>query len=74
MSDDRFPGWHGTTILAVRRGGKVVVAGDGQVSVGQGLAAERGGRGARVAVRWSRATLEAPNAWHRGETSQPSSA
>ena len=34
MADDRFPGWHGTTILAVRRGGKVVVAGDGQVSVG----------------------------------------
>ena len=34
MSEDRFPGWHGTTILAVRRGGKVVVAGDGQVSVG----------------------------------------
>lgn len=35
MSDEKFPGWHGTTILAVRRGGKVVVAGDGQVSVGQ---------------------------------------
>jgi ATP-dependent HslUV protease, peptidase subunit HslV len=35
MTDDRFPGWHGTTILAVRRGGEVVVAGDGQVSVGQ---------------------------------------
>ena len=34
MSDDRFPGWHGTTILAVRRGGQVVVAGDGQVSLG----------------------------------------
>lgn len=30
-----FPGWHGTTILAVRRGGCVVVAGDGQVSLGQ---------------------------------------
>ena len=30
-----FPGWHGTTIVAVRRGGKVVVAGDGQVSLGQ---------------------------------------
>ena len=30
-----FPGWHGTTIIAVRRGGKVVVAGDGQVSLGQ---------------------------------------
>src|SRR5690606_30303599 len=35
MSEDKFPGWHGTTILAVRRNGRVVVAGDGQVSVGQ---------------------------------------
>ena len=35
MADETFPGWHGTTILAVRRGGRVVVAGDGQVSVGQ---------------------------------------
>lgn len=35
MADDTFPGWHGTTILAVKRDGKVVVAGDGQVSVGQ---------------------------------------
>ncbi len=34
MADDRFPGWHGTTIVAVRRGGRVVVAGDGQVSLG----------------------------------------
>ena len=34
MADDTFPGWHGTTILAVRRGGQVVVAGDGQVSLG----------------------------------------
>ena len=29
------PGWRGTTILSVRKGGKVVVAGDGQVSLGQ---------------------------------------
>ena len=35
--DDRFPGWHGTTILAVRRGGEVVVAGDGPVSLGQAV-------------------------------------
>lgn len=35
MSEQKFPGWHGTTILAVRRGGEVVVAGDGQVSLGQ---------------------------------------
>lgn len=27
--------WHGTTILSVRRNGKVVIAGDGQVSLGQ---------------------------------------
>lgn len=26
--------WHGTTIVSVRKGGKVVVAGDGQVSMG----------------------------------------
>lgn len=35
MAHDDFPGWHGTTILGVRRGGEVVVAGDGQVSLGQ---------------------------------------
>ena len=27
--------WHGTTILAVRKNGKVVIAGDGQVTLGQ---------------------------------------
>src|SRR5256886_16765298 len=32
-SDDSL--WHGTTILALRKGGEVVVAGDGQVSMGQ---------------------------------------
>lgn len=30
-----FPDWHGTTILAVRKNGQTVVAGDGQVSMGQ---------------------------------------
>ncbi|MGS4945750.1 ATP-dependent protease subunit HslV [Meridianimarinicoccus sp. RP-17] len=35
MADSDFPGWHGTTIIGVRRGGRVVVAGDGQVSLGQ---------------------------------------
>ena len=28
------PAWHGTTILTVRKGGRVVIAGDGQVSLG----------------------------------------
>ncbi|AML50855.1 MULTISPECIES: ATP-dependent protease subunit HslV [Falsihalocynthiibacter] len=34
MSDDQFPGWHGTTIIGVKKDGKVVIAGDGQVSLG----------------------------------------
>jgi ATP-dependent HslUV protease, peptidase subunit HslV len=29
------PGWHGTTILTVRKGGIVAIGGDGQVSIGQ---------------------------------------
>ena len=33
MSDDTT-GWHGTTILSVRKNGAVVIAGDGQVSLG----------------------------------------
>ncbi|WP_099825030.1 ATP-dependent protease subunit HslV [Oceaniglobus indicus] len=35
MDKQDFPGWHGTTIIGVRKGGKVVIAGDGQVSLGQ---------------------------------------
>ncbi|HBZ42963.1 MAG TPA: HslU--HslV peptidase proteolytic subunit [Maritimibacter sp.] len=34
MAESEFPGWHGTTICGVRKGGEVVVAGDGQVSLG----------------------------------------
>jgi ATP-dependent HslUV protease, peptidase subunit HslV len=30
-----FQSWHGTTIVSVRKGGKVVIAGDGQVTIGQ---------------------------------------
>ena len=35
MTDNTFPDWHGTTILAVRKGGQTVIAGDGQVTQGQ---------------------------------------
>ena len=31
---ETFPNWHGTTILAVRKGSSTVIAGDGQVSMG----------------------------------------
>ena len=34
MTDNAKPAWHGTTILAVRKGVQVVVGGDGQVSLG----------------------------------------
>jgi len=35
MSQQSADLWHGTTILSVRRDGRVVIAGDGQVSLGQ---------------------------------------
>ena len=35
MSKDEFPGWHGTTIIGVKKDGEGVIAGDGQVSLGQ---------------------------------------
>ena len=34
MTSETPPAWHGTTILAVRKDDKVVIAGDGQVSLG----------------------------------------
>ena len=35
MQSPALPSWHGTTILTVRKGGQVVIGGDGQVSIGQ---------------------------------------
>jgi ATP-dependent HslUV protease subunit HslV len=35
MSETDPAKWHGTTILSVRKGDQVVIAGDGQVSLGQ---------------------------------------
>ena len=32
--EDSNPIWHGTTILSLRKGNDVVIAGDGQVSLG----------------------------------------
>jgi ATP-dependent HslUV protease, peptidase subunit HslV len=34
LTPESSPTWHGTTILCVRKGNKVVIAGDGQVSMG----------------------------------------
>jgi ATP-dependent HslUV protease, peptidase subunit HslV len=35
MNESSSDRWHGTTILTVRKGGRVIIAGDGQVSIGQ---------------------------------------
>lgn len=35
MTENLNPSWRGTTIISVRKGNKVVIAGDGQVSLGQ---------------------------------------
>lgn len=34
MANEDWPQWHGTTILCVRKNGRVVIGGDGQVSAG----------------------------------------
>jgi len=35
LTENASERWHGTTILSVRKGNTVVIAGDGQVSIGQ---------------------------------------
>ena len=35
MSEGSMPSMHATTIITVRKGDKVVIAGDGQVTLGQ---------------------------------------
>ncbi|MDP6173627.1 MAG: ATP-dependent protease subunit HslV [Rhodospirillales bacterium] len=35
MTEQAFPNWHATTILCLRKDGDVVIAGDGQVSMGE---------------------------------------
>lgn len=35
IAQQNFPGWHGTTIIGVKKGKDIVIVGDGQVSLGQ---------------------------------------
>ena len=37
MENQQDASWHGTTIISVRKGNQVVIAGDGQVSLGLSL-------------------------------------
>ncbi|MFO1026182.1 MAG: ATP-dependent protease subunit HslV [Acetobacteraceae bacterium] len=46
-------GWHGTTILCVRRDGRVTIAGDGQVSLGQTIVKGNARKVRRIGVSGS---------------------
>jgi ATP-dependent HslUV protease subunit HslV len=59
-----FPDWHGTTILAVRKDGVTVIAGDGQVSMGQTIVKGNARKvrrlaGGRVVAGFAGATADA---------------
>src|ERR1700751_1635298 len=73
-SDTPYSGaWHGTTILSVRKNGRVVVAGDGQVTMGQtGMKANakkvrRLGEGGKVIAGFPGATADAFTLFERLE-------
>jgi len=70
MSDQAV--WHGTTILSVRKGGEVVVAGDGQVSMGQTVVKSNARKvrrigGGKVMVGFAGATADAFTLFERLE-------
>jgi len=65
--------WHGTTILSVRKNGRVVVAGDGQVTMGQTIMkanakkVRRLGEGGTVIAGFAGATADAFTLFERLE-------
>ena len=65
--------WHGTTILGVKRGDKIVVAGDGQVSMGNTVMkpnarkVRRIGEGGKVVAGFAGATADAFTLFERLE-------
>ena len=71
MSNDLT--WHGTTIVSVRKSGKVVIAGDGQVTMGQTVMkpnarkVRRIGEGGKVIAGFAGATADAFTLFERLE-------
>ena len=65
--------WHGTTIIGVRKGGKTVIAGDGQVSMGNTVMkpnarkVRRIGEGEKVIAGFAGATADAFTLFERLE-------
>ena len=69
---DSTPTWHGTTILCVRKGGQVALAGDGQVSFGQTAIKARARKlrrlgGGRIIAGFAGATADAFTLFERLE-------
>jgi ATP-dependent HslUV protease subunit HslV len=62
------PVWHGTTILTVRKGGKVVIGGDGQVSVGQTIMKSNAKKVRNVIGGFAGATADAFTLFERLES------
>lgn len=65
--------WHGTTIIGVKKGGKTVIAGDGQVSMGNTVMkpnarkVRRIGEGGKVVAGFAGATADAFTLFERLE-------
>ncbi|MGE5952160.1 MAG: HslU--HslV peptidase proteolytic subunit, partial [Qipengyuania vulgaris] len=65
--------WHGTTIIGVRKAGRIVVAGDGQVSMGNTVMkpnarkVRRIGEGGKVIAGFAGATADAFTLFERLE-------
>ncbi|MBC8241602.1 MAG: HslU--HslV peptidase proteolytic subunit, partial [Alphaproteobacteria bacterium] len=73
MSNSNNETWHGTTILCVRKGDTVVMAGDGQVSLGQTVIkanarkVRRLGTGGNIIAGFAGATADAFTLFERLE-------
>ena len=72
MPPSNDPNWHGTTILAVRKGASVVIAGDGQVSIGDTVVKARASKvrrlgGGAVIAGFAGATADAFTLFERLE-------
>lgn len=73
MQQNDHPTWHGTTIIAVRKGSDVVIAGDGQVSFGDTILKGNARKvrtlaGGRVIAGFAGATADAFTLFERLET------
>ena len=73
MAKNSGPNWHATTILCIRKGGEVIVAGDGQVSMGDtvvksnAVKVRRLGSGGKVIAGFAGATADAFTLFERLE-------